>query len=291
MKKITLTLAAIAAAITMNAQTTLFEDDFESYTDFAIDNVGGWTLTDGDASTTYGFQGVTFANSGDPFAFIVFNSTTTNPALTPSATSDWSARSGDKAMTSFAATTPPNDDWLISPSITLGTQGNLLTFYAKAATTDFANELFDVAISTTDTQTSSFTTILADQVPTPINWEEFTVDLDAYAGQTVYIAIHHKGNDQFGFQVDDFKVEEGALKADNQNFEGFNYYVVNNVLTLKATTTINTTRLYNILGQEIISKKLDQKSADINLNSLNSGVYLVQVEIEGQSKSFKIVKK
>ncbi|MDT0293378.1 T9SS-dependent choice-of-anchor J family protein [Mesonia ostreae] len=291
MKKITLTLAAFAAALTMNAQTTLFEDSFEDYADFAIDNVGDWTLVDVDQSTTYGFNGITFDNSGAAFAFMVFNSTTTNPPLDPTDASDWTARTGVKAMTSFAATSAPNDDWMISPMVTLGTEGNVVTFFAKAADGTYNNEVFDIAISTTDTDPASFTVLEADLVPTAIDWQEFTVALDAYAEQDVYIAIHHKGNDQFGFQIDDFKVESDALKVDDQEFTGFNHYVANNVLTLKANTAISNAKLYNILGQEVISKKLDTQSADINLNALNSGVYLVQVQIEGKSKSFKIVKK
>ncbi|MDX1783526.1 MAG: hypothetical protein R3361_05155, partial [Aequorivita vladivostokensis] len=92
MKKITL-LAALFAGFAMNAQTTIFEDDFESYDDFIIENVGDWTLVDLDLLPTYGFQGITFDNSGYTGAFIVFNSTATNPPLDPSADSDWTAYS------------------------------------------------------------------------------------------------------------------------------------------------------------------------------------------------------
>ena len=48
----------------MKAQTVLFEDSFETYTDFAIANVGNWTLTDVDLKPTYGFTGITFPNTG-----------------------------------------------------------------------------------------------------------------------------------------------------------------------------------------------------------------------------------
>ena len=291
MKKITLSLAALAAAFTMQAQTTLFEDDFDSYTDFAITNVGNWTLTDVDQQITYGFTGATFQNAGDPMAFIVFNSTATTPPITPTADADWGARSGTKAMTSFASQNQPNNDWMITPAITLGANGNELTFYAKAADNTFSNEVFDVAISTTDTQTSSFTTLLANQVPTALTWQKFTVNLDNYAGQTVYLAINHKGNDQFGFQVDDFKVVEGALSTDDKEFENFNYFVSNNILNLNAKTNIEHAKVFNILGQQVITKTLAAQNAEIDLNNLNDGVYLVQVSIEGQLKSFKVIKK
>ena len=38
----------IISANTLKAQTVIFEDSFETYTDFAIANVGNWTLTDVD---------------------------------------------------------------------------------------------------------------------------------------------------------------------------------------------------------------------------------------------------
>ena len=47
MRKILFSLfatAALCATDVMKAQTVLFEDRFETYTDFAIANVGNWRL-------------------------------------------------------------------------------------------------------------------------------------------------------------------------------------------------------------------------------------------------------
>ena len=53
MKKITL-LAAFFAAFAMNAQTTVWEDSFETYDDFIIDAIGGYSQIDNDGDTAYG---------------------------------------------------------------------------------------------------------------------------------------------------------------------------------------------------------------------------------------------
>jgi hypothetical protein len=296
MKKITLTLAAFMAVITMNAQSVLFEDSFENYDVFTIENVGDWTLLDLDESPTYGFNGATFENSGGAFAFIVFNSLATTPPLEPSEDSNWQARTGEKSMTSFAAVPPPNgngpnDDWLISPQVSLESENNLLTFYAKATTSDFSNEIFDIAISTTDTDPASFTVLQEDLVPTAIEWQEFTVDLDDYAGEDVFIGIHHRANDQFGFQIDDFSVTGGALSVENVNFIGFTYYNEANQLHLNAKSAMSNITIYSILGQEVVSKELNSINETISISSFNTGVYLAQVEIEGQVKTFKFIKK
>jgi hypothetical protein len=193
MKKITL-LAALFVGFAMNAQITIFEDDFESYDDFAIDNVGDWTLLDIDLLPTYGYADTDWPNIYLPIPFIVFNATATTPPLESDPTRNWDALSGVKSMTSIASVpdgTNFNNDWLISPQISLGVSGNVLTFFAKATDPLFAQETFNIGISTTGTNPSNFTIIESGLVPQAIDWEDFTVNLDAYAGQDVYIAINH----------------------------------------------------------------------------------------------------
>lgn len=290
MKKITLTLAAVAAAISMNAQTVLFEDDFESHDDFIIDNIGSWTMVDVDGSPTYGFNGITFNNSGYTGSFIVFNTTTTNPPLDPSDAADWSARSGNKSLACFAASTPSNDDWLITPLVTLEDQENTLKFYAKAADGTYSNEVFDVAISTTDTQPASFTVIDGNLTPSPaMQWVEYEYDLDAYAGQDVYVAIHVKSNDQFGFQIDDFSITAGGMSIDENSFEGFTYYQDLEYLTLKAQSPMANVEVYNLLGQKIATHTLNTVEVQLPIASLQAGVYVAKVTIEGKVRGFKFV--
>ena len=167
---------------------------------------------------TYGFVGVAFTNSGVAKSFQIFNSNTTDPILTASSTSDWSARIGSKVAECFAAVPAAPitayNDWLISPQITLGTQNNVLKFWAKSCDTVFGNEKFKVGISTTNTDISSFTTISPGNFvlnPATALWDEHTYNLDNYQGQSVYISINCVSDDQFGFAIYDFSVIKGTL--------------------------------------------------------------------------------
>ena len=54
MKKILLSLLFLSSLMA-NAQTTIFEDSFETYADFAITGVGSWALIDVDLRPTYVF--------------------------------------------------------------------------------------------------------------------------------------------------------------------------------------------------------------------------------------------
>jgi len=301
-KTLLLGLALLGVNATNFAQTTLFEDSFETYTDFAISGVGSWTLIDVDLQTTYGFQGVTFTNSGVAKSFQVFNATTTTPALTASATSDWTARTGNKHMVCFAAdgpaTGPLNNDWLISPQITLGASGNSLTFWAKACDATYGAEKFKVGISSGNT-TANVTLLSTGTVtiPSNINWVQYTYNVpSSFDGQAVYFSINCVSDDQFGFAVDDFKVTTTAV-ASAQSFFTNNFSIypnpANNVLNLsvKNGLTVNEISVVDINGRTVktINNSFDSEM-EINVADLTSGVYMLNVKTEEGVATSKFVK-
>ncbi len=217
MKKITLFLLMLVAGFNANAQSTIFEDSFENYTNFAIANVGNWTLTDVDGGNTYnvslGGTQVVFQNSGVIKSFQVLNAALTTPALGAS----WAARTGTQSMVSFNAIPDPGppiitdtNDWLISPQMTLGIS-NTVKFWAKAGSTLYNAEKFNVYVSNTTTAVSSFVKIsagLSTLMPPPgAVWIEYTFTIPTtYDNSSAYVAIQCVSDDQFGFLIDDFKV-------------------------------------------------------------------------------------
>ncbi|KAA5538217.1 T9SS type A sorting domain-containing protein [Paenimyroides baculatum] len=297
MKKLLLSTLLLSSLFTAKSQTTVFEDSFETYTNFAIANVGNWTLNDVDKSTTYGFQGVTFANTQLAQAFTVFNSTATTPPLTASATSNWSARTGSKAMICFAATTPSNNDWLISPQIMLGSTGNVLKFWAKSCDTSFGAERFKVGISTTGTAPANFTIITASPYitnPATAQWVEYTFNLDpSYDAKQVYIAINCVSNDQFGFAIDDFKVTTTGTVSNEKFFtENFNLYPnpTSDVLNIssKSGLEMKEIKITDLSGR--IVKTLNNATT-INVSDLSAGTYLIDITTNEGKVSSKFVKK
>lgn len=299
MRKLLLSALLVATGISQ-AQTTVFEDSFDTYTDFAITGVGSWTMIDGDLRPTYGFTGVTFLNSGAAKAFQVFNSTTTAPPLTASASSDWTARTGDKAMVCFAAVpnlaVSQNDDWLISPAITLGTDTNTLSFWAKSCDTEFGDEQFGVYVSTTGTAVSDFVPyeefIMS---PADLTYYEYTFDLTDYATQTVYIAIRCTSADMFGFMVDDFKVTTTGLGLPNFFNQNFAAYPnpANDVLNLNSKNglVINGVQLTDLNGRVVRNLNGGVTEMQINLSDLASGAYFLKVQSDAGVGVHKILKK
>lgn len=85
---------------------------------------------------------------------------------------------------------------------------------------------------------------------------------------------------------------EGLLGVGDNQFEDFSYFVNDrNSLVLKSNTALENVVIYNLLGQQVISQKLSNTNETIDLDSYETGIYIAKVSIEGQSKSFKIIKK
>ena len=185
---------------------TGFEDDFESYDDFVLE-FAPWTNIDVDGSTTYGMQGVDWPNAYAEQAFIIFN-----PSMTTPPVEDMPPHSGDKLAACFAATTPPNDDWLVTPLVNLADDSHV-SFWAKSYTDEYGLERFRVGVSTTGLDPADFTIISdGDYVEAPVeDWTEFTYDLSAYNGQQVYVGIQCVSNDAFILLIDDVYI--GADKS------------------------------------------------------------------------------
>jgi hypothetical protein len=213
MKKLVLSVG-IVSAFAASAQTVLFSDGFENHANFATSNVGNWVLLDLDQGVTYGIQNTTFAGSGEPMAFIVFNPSATTPALSGAA---WTPKSGSKYMASFSAipdsVTTGNNDWMISPQVQLGASGNVVSFWAKSVSTQWGMERFRVGVSNGGTNENDFT-ILSPQpyIQVGTEWTYYFFQLPAnFNNQNVRVGINCVSIDAFAFFVDDFAISTGVV--------------------------------------------------------------------------------
>lgn len=173
-------------------------DGFEDYTAFAIDNVGKWTLVDGDKGATYGFQGLSWPHMYEPYAYIVFN-----PDSLGNSNPYYAVHSGKQAM--LAVSTNPNDgnraaqndDWLISPALPGVAQ--TLSFYARGIYEQVGRETFQVLASDKTKRTEDFS-LIKEYTNVGDQWQKYDVELPY---RTRYFAIRYVSADQMGFMVDD----------------------------------------------------------------------------------------
>ena len=179
--------------------------DFETVPDFSL-TFPPWTTVDVDSSATYGIQNHTFPHSGEAMAFICFNPAQVNPPLTDPA---FQPHGGSRFGACFSATTPPNNDWFISPKVQL-LNGGEFSFWVKSVTSEFGLERFRVGVSTTNTNPASFTIIsTGSYLEAPTSWTKHTFTLQAYNNQEVYVGIQCVSDNAFAFMIDDLEVKRG----------------------------------------------------------------------------------
>lgn len=321
MKKILLLSSLFASAIGFT-QVTLFEDSFDTYNDFVISGFGQWQTLDLDLLNTYtgGTVGPpTWSNAGSPQAFQVFNPTT---ALVANGSGDCSTeatenlnfnpRTGAKYAACWAAvpsqTGGPtaNDDWLISPPISLvNATGTQLSVWYKALSDCFGSERFTIGVyvgSGTPTQSSDFTIISSPPYITAGNyttWTERIQALNAYNGQTIRIGFHCISPDRYMLMIDDFKVTATSVMAtDDFIASKFNVYPnpVNNLVNISNNgdggIQINKVAIADINGRTVKSINLDGVlESQINISELNAGLYFVYIDTSEGFATKKMVKK
>lgn len=224
MKKVIFSLAIITGFTFLNAQTVLFEDDFETYEPFITDNVGDWILIDEDLSPTYSDEllfGLDEETQYGPKSFMVFDPFLAGASNSSggSETRNYDPHSGAQYMAAWAAAETANDDWLISPPITLGSSDNEIVFYAKALSNSYGLEKFRTHIFIGDGYPDVYDSdILAEY---QVDWDEWvmiTEYLDDYAGQTIRFGIQCISDDAYMLMIDSFKATtDGELGVNDLN--------------------------------------------------------------------------
>ena len=205
----------------------------------------GWTSIDADGD---GYGWATSANPG------VYHNQGVNLAGSGHNSSDGFVLSGSYANQLLQALTP--DNYLVSPNKIAAQNGASIKFYACAQDANYASEHFGVAVSTTgNTSGNDFTTIQEwtmtakgtgvssqgrdGQTRAMGAWYEYTVDLSAYAGQEIWVAIRHFNcTDQFILNVDDIILDDGsddAVARGGRSFVSYNLYRRNNVVNEEPT--------------------------------------------------------
>lgn len=137
-----------------------------------------------------------------------------------------------------------------------------------------------------------------EEVPVP-TFTQQTVNLpNNMAGQTRYLIftfIADNVNPKGFPAIDDISLtyQAAALTADFSTKQ-LKYYPnpVNDVLNLSYPEALAAIQIYNVLGQRVISEKLNSQEARIDMSSLMAGPYIVKAtSVSGASKTIKITKK
>ena len=182
------------------------------------------------------------------------------------------------------------DNYLVSPS---KAQYSQIHFYACAQDANYPSEHFGVAVSTTNnTSASAFTTIQewtltakSSGVPAPGRggqtraqgtWREYTVDLSAYAGQQIWVAIRHFNcTDMFYLDVDDITLSSSSKGvSDAPQIQYYKVYRTN----CGNNGPYNSSNTTTIATQQTGSSYIDNTWQSLGFGSYKFGVSYVTTE-------------
>ncbi len=205
--------------------------------------------------------------------------------------------------------------WLILPTLSLK-NGDELSFYTRTVDPVQYPDRLQVRIGagtnpiapTNSTDVGEYTTLLLDINPTylttgagsyPTTFTQYTVTVsglsvtpvDARLAFRYFTEDNTNNSDYIG--VDTVVVTSSTLGLTDVEAKAFSlfYNKDEGVLSLKSPhSKLQNVTLYNLLGQEVLSKKLYQTEEKVDVLDLNRGIYLAKVTLEGHSKTIKFYK-
>lgn len=169
----------------LNAQTVLFQDDFQT-AGFPT----GYTLYDVDGNTVNSQIAGVFPNAWNRLQF------TSNQGA-------WFI-----ASTSMYTPTGTANDWVITPKIQLDSNTTNFLYFDARNGSAAPYDSYEILVSTTDTLRSSFTSVFSVAAENP-TWTTRAVNLTAFAGQEVYIAFRNNTYDGYIIAIDNIEVRSG----------------------------------------------------------------------------------
>ena len=254
----------LSTAITVEAQTTIWSNDFESLSGISASDLDG--------------DGYNWFQNGDG----------TLMGFAPG-----------RYMGSYSYNTSP-DNVIQCPVFSIPAAANNLSFslrVASSSSTSYA-EHFAVYIQEDGTGSMFDNEIYEGTLNSggPGSAELISGSIpNSFAGKDVRLIVRHfNTTNQLLFMIDDIAVETNSqLSVEDSNFDQFRFYPnpVTSNINFNSTLDITAVQIFNLLGQKVSdynASMLNNKSIDVS--NLQTGAYLMKVEIDTQSQIFRFIK-
>ena len=123
-------------------------------------------------------------------------------------------------------------------------------------------------------------------------WADRSLDISAATGNLVYIGMrHHDVTDVYLLSIDNVSVTSNTMSNEDFTLQNIDYSFdqETNLLRVTSEEMLTNIQIYNMLGQEVLSQDLNETSALLNLSSLSSSIYIVNIEgNNSKTKTFKL---
>jgi len=185
------------------------------------------------------------------------------------------------------------DNYLVTPKFTIPANGATLKYMiGESYNGDGDNEHYEVLVSTTGTNISDFTDVLLEETLTTMNWVARTISLNAYAGQSIYIAFRHFNcYDVELLKLDDFGIITSDGVTDNQAGNITVYpnpvsttFVIKNAAGSQA-------KIYDVSGKMIYTAPVTTDNQTVDISNVSAGIYFLELQSSTSKSTVKLIKK
>ena len=109
-------------------------------------------------------------------------------------------------------------------------------------------------------------------------------------GETIYIRVwEYSGDEIEAFSISAWNANLSAQSFDSSSFKAYPN-PVKDILNLSYTENMSQVSIFNLLGQQVVDKKLNASETQLDMSNLPQGTYLVKVTVDNQVKTLKVVK-
>ena len=263
MRKNLFLVALVGTAIQINAQTTVFNETFDSITSlpagWEVQNINGngswWTLDDEPSIT-------------DPLGF------------------------SGKVVVSFEDS--PNDV-IGTTSINLPAGSLSLTYqigtYTQGGALPYDSHYAVYVLPATAIYSVAETPIFEETIATGDVAMTKTINLSSYAGQNVRIYFRVFDTGTKALILDNIKVTQATLGTSevSENAKvGISPNPATDFITVKSKSKINSIEVFDVVGRKMTTTFNDDK---IDVRNLQSGSYILKIETKDGIKTEKFIKK
>ncbi len=157
-----------------------------------------------------GFEGSAFPPSG----WTVYNEGDLNTWFR---STSYSQHSGNAYASIEYNDVYAHDDWLVTPRVAPTQANHVFSFWSRNQS-DTRPECFNVKLSTTDNQITSFATTLGSNQSPGATYFQYSYDLTPFIGQNIYLAIQAITLNGFYLHIDDVAGPPLTLSTEPSNF-------------------------------------------------------------------------
>ena len=187
------------------------------------------------------------------------------------------------------------DNWFVLGPIDLTNEPNAMLTWdmLNGGQPDFYSVYVGTSNSTEDFVESSLVSYeetTTDEHAT--QWNARELDISAAVGNEVYIAFrHHNSASLVAIGIDNVSVTSNTMSNEDFELENIDYTFnqETDILKVNSDELLSNLEIFNIMGQKVLYQNLNDNSAILNLSTLSSGVYIVNVEGNNSKiKTFKL---